>query len=217
MIRVLIADDHRILREGLKGLLETDPEIQVVGEASNGEQAIDMVKEMNPEVVLMDIGMPGMNGLEATKNIKQFFPEIKVLILTQHDSQEYFFKVLEDGASGYILKDTASTELLLAIKTVYQGKSYLSPAMTQTLIQEYFQVESRSRDKNLLTSREQEIFDLLKEGASTREISKKLFISVKTVQTHLAHVMEKLGLDNRSELIKYAIKKGIITGSESAP
>ncbi|MCL4512761.1 MAG: response regulator transcription factor [Candidatus Eremiobacteraeota bacterium] len=215
MISILIADDHRILREGLKSLMETDPEIQVVGEASNGQEAVDMTRELHPNLVLLDIGMPVMNGLEATKAIKQLFPEIKILILTQHDSQEYFFKVLEYGASGYILKDTASTELLLAIKTVSEGKSYLSPGMTQTLIQGYFQMESRSHEENLLTSREQEIFDLLTEGATTREISKKLFISVKTVQTHLAHVMEKLGLDNRSELIKYAIKKGIIVGDKS--
>lgn len=212
MIKVVIADDHRILREGLKNLLNTDPEISVIGEASNGEELLSLLTTIDPDIILMDIGMPVVNGLVATKKIKERFPYIKVLILTQYDSEEYLYAVLNAGAAGYILKETASTELMWAIKTVNDGLAYLSPAMTQTLIQERLeQKDASSKIKDVLTPREQEIFKLLADGLRNNEIAEKLVISLKTVQTHRAHIMEKLNLNNRTELVKYAIRQGIIT------
>lgn len=212
MIKVVLVDDHRILREGLKNLLTTDPEISIIGEAANGEDAISLLTAMEPDVMLMDIGMPVMNGLVATKKIKEQFPYVKVLILTQYDSEEYLYTVLHAGAAGYVLKETASTELIWAIKTVNDGLAYLSPAMTQTLIQERLeQKDAGSKIKEILTPREQEIFKLLADGLSNNAIAEKLVISLKTVQTHRAHIMEKLNLNNRTELIKYAIRQGIIT------
>lgn len=212
MIKVVLVDDHRILREGLKNLLTTDPEISIIGEAANGEEAISLLNTMEPDVILMDIGMPVMNGLVATKKIKEQFPYVKVLILTQYDSEEYLYTVLHAGAAGYVLKETASTELIWAIKTVNDGLAYLSPAMTQTLIQERLeQKDAGSKIKEILTPREQEIFKLLADGLSNNAIAEKLVISLKTVQTHRAHIMEKLNLNNRTELIKYAIRQGIIT------
>lgn len=212
MIKVVIADDHRILREGLKNLLTTDPEISVIGEASNGEELLSLLTTIDPDIILMDIGMPVVNGLVATKKVKEQFPYVKVLILTQYDSEEYLYAVLNAGAAGYILKETASTELIWAIKTVNDGLAYLSPAMTQTLIQERLEhKDSSSKIKDVLTPREQEIFKLLADGLSNNEIAEKLVISLKTVQTHRAHIMEKLNLNNRTELVKYAIRQGIIT------
>lgn len=216
MIKVIITDDHRILREGLKGLLGTDPDITVVGEASNGEELLALMNNVDPDVVLLDIGMPVMNGLVATKKIKEQFPYVKVLILTQYDSEEYLYTVLHAGASGYVLKETASTELIWAIKTVNDGLAYLSPAMTQTLIQERIEhKDTGSKIKDILTPREQELFKLLADGHSNQDIAEKLIISIKTVQTHRAHIMEKLNLNNRTELIKYAIRQGIISVDES--
>lgn len=216
MIRIILADDHTILREGLKSLLATDPEIEVIGEVSNGYDAIAMTGRLKPDMVLMDIGMPIMNGLEATKKLKEQYPSIKVLILTQYDSQEYLFTVLNAGASGYVLKRTASTELIWAIKTVYEGMAYLSPAMTQALIKEYMKIENMPvKTKDILTPREQEVLKLIAEGLTNQEIADTLVLSLKTVQTHRAHIMEKLNFHDRTELVKYAIKKGIISIEEA--
>lgn len=213
MIRVLLADDHAILREGLKTLLATDPEIQVIGDASNGQEAVNLVEKLKPDVLLMDIGMPVMNGLEAAKKIAQLYPTVKVLILTQYDSQDYLFNVLQAGAQGYVLKRSASTELFSAIKTVHDGLAYLSPAMTKTLIKEHVGTEQTviEKTKNLLTAREQEILKLIAEGKTNQEIAGQLIISLKTVQTHRAHILEKLNMHDRTELVKYAIAKGIIS------
>lgn len=216
MIKILLADDHTILREGLKSLLNTDPEIEVIGEASNGYDAIALAGKLNPDVILMDIGMPVMNGLEATKKLKEEHPSIKILILTQYDSQEYLFSVLSAGAAGYVLKRTASTELLWAIKTVQEGLAYLSPVMTQALIKEYLKGEGPTiKTKELLTPREQEVLKLIAEGNTNQDIADILVLSLKTVQTHRAHIMEKLNFHDRTELVKYAIKKGIISVNAS--
>lgn len=216
MIKILLADDHTILREGLKSLLATEPDIEIVGEVSNGYDAIAAAGRVKPDIVLMDIGMPVMNGLEATRKLKEQYPEIKVLILTQYDSQEYLFTVLSAGASGYVLKRTASTELVWAIKTVNEGLAYLSPVMTQTLIREYLKAEeTSSKTKDILTPREQEVLKLVAEGLTNQEIADTLVLSLKTVQTHRAHIMEKLNFHDRTELVKYAIKKGVISVTES--
>lgn len=211
MIKVLVVDDHTLFRDGLKSLLATDPEIEVVGEASNGQEAITLTERLNPGIVLMDVGMPGMNGIEATKKIKAGQPSVKIIILTQYDSEEYLFSLLEAGASGYVLKKSAGAELIWAVKTVQEGMAYLSPAMTRVLIKSYLNGEDLStKTKDVLTTREQEVLKLVAEGHTNQEIAEKLVISLKTVQTHRAHIMEKLHFHDRVDLVKYALSKGII-------
>lgn len=214
MIKVLVADDHTILREGLRGLFAMDPDIEVVGEASNGQEAVTLCNELKPHAVLMDISMPILSGLDAAKKIRDTQPETKVLFFTQHDSEEFLFQVLRAGASGYLLKKSASTEVISAIKTVCEGQAYLSPSMTRILIEKYCGEENGgAQSEDLFTAREKEVLQLIAEGHTNLEIAKKLFISLKTVQTHRAHIMEKLDLHDRTELIKYAISKGIISVS----
>lgn len=210
MIRILIADDHRLLRQGIQSLLSSAPDLEIVGEASDGLQVVAMAKELSPDLILMDIEMPGMDGLAATKRIKDLHPNIKILILSHHDSEEYFFKLLQAGASGYVVKDIAGTELVEGIRAVSKGLAYVSPAIAHALIQER-RVRSDSESKELLTPREEEVFKLLAEGYSSSDVAKKLFISLKTAQKHQGRIMEKLGINNRTELVKYAIRKGIIT------
>lgn len=211
MIRVLLADDHKILREGLKSLLAEDAEIQVVAEAANGKEAVALANTHLPDVVLCDIEMPVMNGLDTIKSIKTQHPEMKLLVLTQYDSQEYLDFVLRAGASGYVLKETASTELIWAIKRVSEGLAYLSPMMTRNMIHEYLaQKDFAIRTRDVLTQREIEVLQLVGEGESDQAIAQKLGISLKTVQSHRAHIMEKLNLDNRVELAKYALRKGMV-------
>lgn len=216
MIRLVLADDHAILREGVKSLLSIDPEFEVAGEASDGEEVINLASKLKPDVIVMDIAMPGINGLEATKKIVQTDPSIKILVLTQYDSQEYLFNILQAGAQGYVLKRSASTELITAIKTVYDGHAYLSPAMTKSLIRDRLgpEQEVMEKTKNALTPREQEILKLIAEGKTNQQIADILIISLKTVQTHRAHIMEKLDMHDRTELVKYAIRKGIISLEE---
>jgi two-component system response regulator NreC len=212
MIKVLLADDHAILREGLKSLISLDPEFKVVGEANDGLEALEMAGSLKPDVILMDIAMPVMNGMEATKKIKEKYPLIKVLILSQYDSQEYLFNVLQAGASGYVLKRNASGELFWAIKSVHEGLAYLTPAMASLLINNHFKEKEPEPDgKEIFTPREHEVLKLIAEGSTNQEIAEKLIISLKTVQTHRSHIMEKLNLHDRTELIKYALAKGIIS------
>ncbi len=217
MIKILIADDHSILREGLKSLISMDPEFEVVGEAIDGQEAVSMAGSLKPDVILMDIAMPVMNGMEATKKIKERYPLVKILILSQYDSQEYLFNVLQAGASGYVLKRNASSELFWAIKSVHEGLAYLTPAMAALLIKNRFKEKEQTikdqipDEKELFTPREQEVLKLVAEGSTNQEIAEKLVISLKTVQTHRAHIMEKLKLHDRTELVKYALAKGIIS------
>lgn len=215
-ISVLLADDHTILREGLRTILQQEEDIQVVGEAETGKEAIHLAGTLHPDVVLMDIAMPEMNGIEATAEIRKRHPNTKVLILTMHDNEEYLFRLLKHGASGYILKKTAATELVSAIRTAYEGHSYLSPLMTQKLVDDHLRLMEKKKGKvGNLTQREQEIVKLIAEGHTNQEMANILTLSIKTVQTHRAHVMEKLGLHDRGDLIKYAIQKGIIHLGES--
>jgi two-component system response regulator NreC len=212
-IKVLVVDDHTIVRDGICALLALAGDIEVVGEATNGNEALNRVGKLSPDVVLMDISMPIMGGLEATRRINKEFPGIKVLVLTQYDDKEYFFPVIESGASGYISKAAASSELLAGIRSVYRGDSYLSPSVTRLLVENYKNAsgEIASQDPyNQLTEREREILKLLAEGRGTQEIAKMLVITPKTVEGHKTNLMAKLGVHNRVELVKYALRKGII-------
>ena len=213
-IKVLLADDHTILRKGLRSLLETEKGIEVLDEAEDGREAVSKVEALHPDVVVMDIAMPGLNGLEATRQIKKLYPEIQVLILSMHTNEEYIFQTLRAGASGYLVKKAAPRDLVLAIHAAMRGESFLSPSISKTIIDEYIRKAEKTGEEDdpfeKLTGREREILQLLAEGISNREISKKIHISVKTVETHRAHIIEKLNLHNATDLTKYAIRKGLI-------
>jgi two-component system response regulator NreC len=210
-ISVLIADDHTIVRSGVRLLLEAEPDIRVVGEALNGREALELTESLQPDIVLMDITMPEMDGLEATRQLKARFPHIHVLVLTMHRSDDYFFEMLKAGASGYILKGAKTSELINAVRVVQQGEIFLYPSMTQKLVQGYIQLaEWDNESEPSLSPREKEIFQLLAEGYSNKEIAEKLVISPSTVHSHRGNIMEKLGLGNRRDLIQYARKQGLI-------
>jgi len=212
-IRVLVVDDHTIVRDGICALLALVGDIEVVGEAANGSEALKMAKELEPDVVLMDVSMPVMGGLEATRRICREFSRIRVLVLTQYDDKEYVFPVIEAGACGFISKVAASSELASGIRSVYQGDSYLSPLVARFLVEDYQRGRERVRHDSYeqLTDRERDVLKLVAEGHTTREIADMLIISPKTVEGHKTHLMAKLGIRNRIDLVKYALRKGIIT------
>lgn len=211
VIRVLIADDHTIVRSGVRMLLEAEQDFVVIGEAVDGAQAIALAGELRPDVVLMDIGMPGVDGLEATRKIKGQWPEINVLVLTMHRSDEYFFEMIKNGASGYILKGTETSDLIHAIHVVAQGEVFLYPTMAGKLVRDYLSLAGGEAAADpRLSPRENEILQLLAEGYSNKEIADKLIVSPSTVHTHRTNLMQKLGLNSRHELIQYARKRGIL-------
>jgi DNA-binding NarL/FixJ family response regulator len=211
-IRVLLADDHTILRDGIRALLDDQADIEVIGEAEDGQATVKMTAQLLPDVVVMDIAMPLLNGLEATRQIQRDYPQVKVLILTMHENEEYIRQVLAAGALGYVLKDAAAHDLLGAIRAVYQGEAVLSPAITRLVIEDYLRWgDIRPPDStNGLTSREREVLQLIAEGYTNKEIAEILCLSIKTVQSHRTNLMSKLDLHDRGELIKYAIQKKII-------
>lgn len=206
-IRVLIVDDHTILREGIRSLLERESDIEIVGEAGDGEEAVAKAGELEPDVVLMDIGMPKMNGIEATRRIRQKYPHIRVLILSMHDDEEYVRPLMQAGASGFVLKRSATTELVVALRAAYQGHTVLAPGLAKLAFSE----GGSKQDFDGLTERELEVLRLIAEGLTNQQIADRLFISIKTVQAHRANIMEKLQLHDAVELTKYAIRKGIIS------
>lgn len=213
-IKVLLAEDHTIVRKGIRSLLDDQPNIEVIGEAEDGREAIEKVEQLFPDIILMDNTMPNLNGLEATRQIKKRFPEIKILILTMHTNEEYILQFLRAGASGYLVKQTAPNELVSAIEAVYRGDSFLSPSISRTIIDEFIrQAESTGKwdSYDTLTDREREVLQLLAEGFSSKEIADDLHISVKTVGVHKINLMHKLNLHSQSEITKYAIRKGIIS------
>ncbi len=213
MIKVLLAEDHTIVRKGIRSLLDDEIAIEVVGEAENGRDAIEKTEELSPDVIVMDYTMPILNGLEATRQIKKRFPEVKIVILTMHTDEEYVFQFLQVGAAGYLVKQTAPKELISAIQTVYQGESYLSPSVSKMVIEEFVrhtqatQVESNYEK---LTDREREIFQLIAEGFSSKDIADQLHISLKTVGVHRINLMNKLDIHSVPDLVRYAIRKGVI-------
>lgn len=215
MIKLLLADDHTILREGLESLLSLNSELSVIGKASNGEEAVELAGKLKPDVILMDIGMPVLNGLKATRKIKDLYPEVKILILTQYESEYYFFSSLQAGSSGYILKGTNVAELISAVTTIHEGQIYFSPVLTQTILKNFVLGDKLTATQGTLSPRELEVLKLLADGCSNQEIADQLFISVKTVQTHRYHLMEKLNLHSRTELVKYAIREGILILEDS--
>jgi two-component system, NarL family, response regulator NreC len=211
-IRVLLAEDHTIVRQGIAALLEAESDMEVVGEACNGLEAIELAKKLSPEVILMDIGMRQLNGLEATREIKKLFPSMKILVLTMHENEEWIFQILKAGASGYLIKDSAMTDLTSALRAVYQGDSYLSPSISKMVIEEYIRKAESGGKKgveDLLSGREREILQLIAEGNSVPQISSLLCISKKTVEAHKTHIMEKLNIHDKVGLIKYAIRNGL--------
>lgn len=213
-IRVMVVDDHTIVRDGIQSLLSLTPDIEVVGEAVNGREALEIAQKLLPDVIIMDISMPIMDGIEATRRLHKELPEVKVIILTQYEDSEHVFPIIEAGACGFISKIAASSELISGIRSVHRGDSYLSPSIARLLVESHQQGGSSRRiydPYNQLTDREREIFKLLAEGHTTQEIAQLLVISPKTVEGHKTNLMAKLDLHNRVDLVKYALRKGIIS------
>jgi two-component system response regulator NreC len=214
-IRVVLADDHVVLRAGLRALLEAEMGIEVVGEASTGDEAVDLARELEPTIVVMDLSMPGSGGLEATRRIVALGLATRVLVLTMHAEEEYLVPVLEAGASGYLTKTTADRSLIEAIRVVARGEVFLPPQATKLLLREYRAVgsgEGASDPLHQLSTREQEVLALTAEGFTSKEIGEKLFISPKTVDTYRSRIMEKLGLNHRAELVRFALRAGLLKG-----
>ncbi len=213
-IRILLAEDHTIVRQGIAALLRSEGDMEVVGEASDGLEAIELAKKLIPDLILMDIGMRHLNGLEATREIKKMFPSTKILVLTMYDNEEWIFQILKAGASGYLIKDSAMTDLISALRAIHQGDSYLSPSISKKVIDEYIrkaELGEKRGVEDLLSCREREILQLMGEGNSVPQISSLLCISKKTVEAHKAHIMEKLNIRDKVGLIKYAIRTGLTT------
>ena len=212
-IRVFVVDDHTLIRQGIVGLLESQPDIEVVGQAGNGREAVASFEAMSPDVVLMDIAMPGISGLTATREIKERRPDVRVLILTIHDREDYLFQALRAGASGYVLKGADVQDLLAAVRTAYRGEIYLYPSVTSTLVADYLRRARGGQDRAIydgLSDREREILHLIAQGKTGPEIAAELFLSPHTVQSHRDHIMAKLDLHSKAALIKYAVAKGLI-------
>jgi DNA-binding NarL/FixJ family response regulator len=227
VIRILLADDHDILRDGLRALLDLPGDIEVVGEARTGREAIAEVERLHPHLVLMDISLPELDGVEACQRIRQQSPDIRVLFLTMHEAEEYFFRALRAGAAGYVIKRTAAADLLAAVRAVAHGESFLSPSIARALVEDYARQQSRQQadiaqttmaDEGMnrrdaydtLSSREREVLQLVGEGHTNQEIANMLRLSIKTIQSHRAAVMEKLGLRDVTHLVRYGVRRGII-------
>jgi two-component system response regulator NreC len=212
-IRVLIVDDHTVLRDTLRLLLEMHGEVEVVGEAGDGRQAIDLAEQLKPDVILMDTAMPGLNGIEATATIRKRLPRTKVLVLSGHGNQDQVYAALQAGATGYVLKSSGSEELMLAVRSVHQSNTYLSQALVEDgQLRDYLvAAEARGGRETPLSAREREVLQLVAEGYTNRAIAERLVISVKTVEAHKEHIVQKLGLRGTAELIRYAIRKGLVT------
>ncbi|MEJ2721979.1 MAG: response regulator transcription factor [bacterium] len=209
-IRVVIADDHKILREGLKSLMEKEKDIEVVGEAENGKKTLDVVEKAAPHIVVMDVAMADLNGMEATRRLKKINPSVKVIGLSGHPNRSYVTEMLKAGASGYVVKSRAYEDLVRAIREVLAGNMYLSPEVTPGVVDTHFASSKKANPAfATLTAREREVLQLLAEGKTTKWIASELTISVKTVETHRRNIMEKLDLHSVAELTKYAVREGV--------
>jgi two-component system response regulator NreC len=214
-IRLLLVDDHQIVRAGLRMLFQAEPDMEIVGEVNSGDEAIQAVHDLKPDVVLMDVVMPGISGIEATRRIKETSPEVAVLALTMHEDEQYFFEMLNAGASGYVPKRAAPDDLVSAIRVASQGNVFLYPTMAKLLVKDFLQRSEAGTapPSEELTGREREVLTCIAEGMTNREIAETLVISTKTVDRHRENIMRKLNLHNRVELVKYAIEKGLISVS----
>ena len=212
-VRLILADDHKIMREGLRALLAKQNEIEVIAEADSGRGVIELCAQLHPDVVVIDISMPDLNGIDAARQITRQAPDIKVIALSMHSDKKYVKEMLAAGASGYLLKDAAFEELGMAIATVLKNKTYLSPQITDTVVKDYVneQVPRDSIASTALSAREREVLQLIAEGKCTRDIAAKLYVSVKTIETHRKQIMDKLGFNSIAELTKYAIREGLTT------
>ncbi len=213
-IRVLLADDHTVMRAGLRLLLERQPDLTVVAEASDGRQALELAEREQPDVIVMDVGMPNLNGIEAARQITARKPGAAVVILSMHSDESYVMRALKAGARAYLLKDSAESDLILAIRAVSDGKSFFSPAISRMLLEEYVRRLEQLGEVDsyeLLTPREREILQVLAEGKSNKDVANMLHLSLYTVETHRAHILQKLGLHSTPELILYAVRKGLIS------
>jgi DNA-binding NarL/FixJ family response regulator len=213
-IRILLADDHKLMRAGLRLVVDQQPDLTVVGEADDGRQAVELATSLKPNVVVMDIGMPNLNGIEAARQIREVCPDAAVVMLSMHSDEGYVLRALSAGARAYLLKDSATTDLVTAIHAVVEGKSFFSPAVSRVLLQDYMRKLQRSGAEDsydLLSPREREVLQLVAEGKSNKEVASLLNLSVFTVETHRAKIMQKLNLKGVPELILYAVRKGIIS------
>lgn len=212
--KIVLAEDHTILREGLKSLLSSSQDFEVIGEAADGREAIRCIEKLKPDLILIDLSMPRMNGMEAIREIRRLSKEVKIIVLTVHKSEEYILASFKAGADGYVLKDATHEELLMAIKSVLKGKNYISPEISEKVLEGYLEGRKRLKSQTsweTLTSREREILKLIAEGYKNKEIAEELCISVKTVEKHRSNIMEKLDLHNVQALTALAIEKGLVT------
>jgi DNA-binding NarL/FixJ family response regulator len=216
MIRILVVDDHTLMRSGIRALLEKSEDLRVVGEAGDGHEALRLIKELDPRVVLLDISIPGLNGLEVAAKVRKEHPSIRVVFLSMHSSEEYILKALNVGAAGYVLKDATTNELELAVRAATKGETFLSPAVSTKIVGNYLErfskdeAPSTSRSLQLLTPRQREILQLVAEGYTTKDIAKKLGLSINTVEVHRANLMERLNIHDIAGLVRYAISAGIV-------
>ncbi len=212
-IRVLIVDDHAVVRAGIRLLLDSQPDMKVVGEAQDGREGLAQVQTLKTDVILMDITMPDMGGVEATQAIKKICPQVQILALTMHEDAAYFFRMLQAGASGYVVKGADPSELLSAIRAVFHNKAYLFPSLARKLLDDYLERLEVGEEKDSyakLTAREREVLKLIGEGYTSREIAEMLFLSINTVERHRSNIMDKLEMHNKSQLIRFAIRKGLV-------
>jgi two-component system, NarL family, response regulator NreC len=213
-LRIVLADDHTLVRHGLRKVLQDQSDWEVVGEADDGREAVRLVQELKPDVAILDIAMPRLNGIEATRQIARRFPDVQVLVLSMHADEPYVTQVLRAGATGYLLKDSADTDLIKAVAAVSQKKSFFSPAVAKVMLDDYVrQLADRGiTDRyDTLTDREREVFQLIAEGKSNKDVADLLHLSPNTVETHRAHIMEKLDVHNAAEIVLYAVRKGVIS------
>lgn len=211
-IRIIIADDHVIMREGVALILNGRDEFEVIGQATNGKQAVELVETLQPDIALLDVNMPELNGIDAARLIHECCPHTKTLILTMHNDDAVFFEAIQTGASGYVLKGSRPDELIQALQEVQNGNIYISPPMTRKLVNSYLETadSDKQRQLDILTEREGQVMQLLAQGMTNREVAKQLVISPSTVQTHRTHIMEKLDLNNRAELVRYALQNNLL-------
>ena len=212
-IRVLLVDDHKMFRAGIRALMSSQRDMEVVAEASTGEEALELVSTLSPDVVLLDIGLPGMGGVEVARHIRAEHPKVQVLALTAHDRPEYFFEILRAEAAGYVLKEAAPSELFTAVRAAYRGEAYFYPTVARKLLNDYLRRAGSGKERESydgLTPREREVLKLIAEGYSNRDIAERLVISVNTVEVHRTRLMRKLDMHKRADLVKYAIRSGLI-------